>query len=177
MRLCFTHRQRAVGGLPVLTALALVAGALTCGPAHAAYSITVPTTASLGSLRVGGGTLAGSLGTVTVSSDSAGGSWAVTVISTTCTTGSGRPYERISSGLLQYRSGAATATTGPVSVVTPGQPAGANTVTLAGGRRAFSATAARGAASSVSWSPTLTVTVPTNVVVGTYSCTIMHSVA
>ncbi|MCM3884976.1 hypothetical protein [Frankia sp. R82] len=177
MRLCFSRRQRAVRGLPVLTVLAVLASTVTCGPALAAYSVTVPATTSLGSRQVGGGTLTGSLGTVTVSSDSAGGSWSVTVVSTNCTTGSGRYYESISSGLVQYRSGPATATTGQVSAVAPGQPQGSAAVALAGGRRVFSATAARGAASSVSWKPTLAITIPTNVVAGSYSCTIIMSVA
>jgi hypothetical protein len=50
-------------------------------------------------------------------------------------------------------------------------------VTLDASRTAFSATAISLTTSTVSWRPTLSVTIPVNVIVGTYTCTVTHSVA
>lgn len=178
MRSSSNGLRRAAGRLTVATTLAAVALGLSGAPARAALTITVTGPSSLGSRQVGGGGLAARLGTVTVTSDAPISSWTASVSSTNCTTGTGSAaYQRVARASLSYWSGPATATTGLLSVVSPGQATAANALTLGASRTAFSATTASLGTSSVSWRPTITVTIPTNVIVGTYTCTVTHSVA
>ncbi len=171
-----TRRPRAACRLTVLTITTILAGGLTAGPAEAAFSIAAPTTASLGSIQAGSGLISARLGTVTVSADTNGGSWIASISATTCTTGTGLSYQRIGASALQYRSGPATAVTGQMTVANPGQPS-TSYVTLGATRLSFSGSANRGGTSSVSWNPTLAIALPTNIVVGTYRCTLTYSVA
>ncbi|MCM3924995.1 hypothetical protein ND748_25435 [Frankia sp. AiPs1] len=97
--------------------------------------------------------------------------------STNCTAGAGASYQTIPRVSLNYWSGPATTTTGLLSPVTPGQATAANAVTLAAAPTAFSATTTSLDPSAVSWRPTLGVAIPTNVIVGIYTCTVTHSVA
>ncbi len=147
------------------------------GPARAALSITAPATANLGSHAFGGGTLSEQLAPTTVTSTALIGAWTATVTSTNCTTGAGASYQTIPRASLSYWSGPATATTGLLSLVTPGQATAVSAVPLNASRTAFSASAISLATSTVSWRPTLSVAIPTNVIVGTYTCTVTHSVA
>jgi hypothetical protein len=162
----------------VVTAGALVVLALSLSlPARATLSITAPPTASLGSQATGAGTLGVQLGTVTVTVTGLIGSWTATVSSSDCTTGGGTVNETITKSALSYWSGPATATTGSISLTTPGQPTAANAQSLSVSRTAFSATATSTGLGTLSWRPTLSVTVPAQAVAGTYTCTLTHSVA
>ncbi|WP_226930978.1 hypothetical protein [Parafrankia sp. CH37] len=78
---------------------------------------------------------------------------------------------------LSYWSGPVTATTGLLSLTTPGQATAANAVTLSTTRTAFSAVTVNILQSTVSWNPTFIVNVPSSVVAGMYTCTVTHSVA
>lgn len=146
-------------------------------PAQAALSITVPATASLGSRAVGAGTLTADLGTVTVTNSALIGTWTATVLATDCTTGGGSANEAISRAALSYWSGPATATSGSVSVATPGQATALQAVSLSTSRTAFTALTIDPLSGSVSWQPTLSVTIPAASVAGTYTCVVTHSVA
>jgi hypothetical protein len=135
-------------------------------------SITAPTaTVNLGSGLVGS-TLAASLGTVTVT-DSRGGlltSWAGSVSSTSLTTGGGAATQTIPAAAINYLAGTVTAKSG-VGIDLPGTGG-----PMSGSQVTYTSTAGLGN-ETVSWKPTITVTVPTGIVVGTYSATITHSVA
>ncbi|WP_261569040.1 hypothetical protein [Frankia gtarii] len=177
MRSSLPPSRRTTGRFSALTALVILLVAWSGSPARAALSITAPATANLGSHAFGGGTLSVQLATTTVTSTDLIGAWTATVTSTNCTTGAGASYQTIPRASLTYWSGPATATTGLPSLVSPGQPTAASAVTLAASRTAFSATTMDLDTSTVSWEPTLSVAIPTNVIVGTYTCTITHSVA
>jgi hypothetical protein len=142
-------------------------------------TISVPGTASLGSVATGSSQVSGSLGSVTVSTGvSVGtGSWVATVVSTAFTTGGGTTYERVAASSVRYSAGAVTATSGVAAgLCTPGQALGpesldtTRTAMSCGGISLLSAT-------SVTWRPTLTITLPASAVAGTYSGTVTHSVA
>ena len=175
---------------------AIGAAALACTaslvPAHAATSgdttttftltagnlaISVPASASLGSVATGTGTTSAQLGAVQVS-DGRGallGSWTSSVTSTDFTTGGATSNETITKGNADYWSGAATATTG-VGTFTPGELLVANKVALSASRTAFSATVVVGN-NTATWNPTMIINVPSAAVAGTYSGTVTHSVA
>jgi hypothetical protein len=71
---------------------------------------------------------------------------------------------------VSYAPGAATSTTG-AGTFTPGAGGALGT-----SQTAFTAASETGA-TSVTWNPTITVTLPSTVVAGTYTGTITHSVA
>lgn len=140
--------------------------------------IVAPATADLGS-GAPGGIITGQLGTVTVtdSRGAADASWVASVTSTVFETGGGTPAETVEPGLIDYWSGAATATTGN-GTFTPGQAnAGAaeplDTVTPV---TAFTHTGGTGG-NTAAWNPTLVVNVPLDSIAGTYTGTVTHSVA
>ena len=141
-------------------------------------SVTVPESKSLGSAASGATSIAGvQLGAVTVT-DSRGallGAWTASVSSTDFTTGAASANETIGKTNASYWSGAATATSG-TAVLVPGQALEANAVTLAAQRTAFSASGTVGN-NSATWNPTVSMTIPSTAVVGTYTGTITHSVA
>lgn len=169
--------RRAAAGL-VVAAGALVVLTLSLSlPARAALSITTPPTASLGSKATGAGTLGVQLGTVTVTVTGLIGVWTATVSSTDCTTGGATANETISHSVLSYWSGPATASTGSISLSTPGQATAAQAQSLSTSRTAFSATVISLLVGTLSWRPTLSLAVPAQAVAGTYTCTLTHSVA
>ncbi|KQC40069.1 hypothetical protein UK82_02485 [Frankia sp. ACN1ag] len=168
---------RTTGRLSAFTVLVILLVTWSGSPAQATLTITAPATANLGSHAIGDDPLSVQLATTTVTSTALVGAWTATVTSTNCTTGTGASDETIPRASLIYWSGPATATTGLPSLVSPGQPTATSAVTLAASRTAFSATTMDLDTSTVSWEPTLTVAVPTNVIVGTYTCTVTHSVA
>ena len=134
-------------------------------------SISVPDSVNLGSAKPGSGVSA-QLGAVTVTDtryipDAA---WTATVSSTTFTTGDATASETIAKSLIGYSPGAATDTTGDAEF-TPGTTGG-----LGSARTAFSASDGTGE-NSATWNPTITVTLPVGVRVGTYTATITHSVS
>ncbi|WP_461086863.1 hypothetical protein [Streptomyces deserti] len=161
--------------------MALLSAALLTTAAHPAtpaavpaqpapiLTITAPTTANLGTAAIGG-TRTAQLGTVTVNAQLAP-SWTATVSATNLTTNGGT----IPNGNISYWSGPATATSG-LGTCTPGQPTTAQAVPLNAARTAFTRSGGNNQ-HSCSWNPTLTITVPSTAVAGTYQATITHSVA
>ncbi|CAN5716577.1 hypothetical protein BH20ACT2_BH20ACT2_04470 [soil metagenome] len=170
--------------LVAVTALAV--GALAA-PAHAgpgdttatftitagALAITVPASATLGTVATGAGTTSGTLGAVTVA-DTRGAlvnSWTTTVSSTTFVLpGTPSANETVAVNQIAYLSGAFTAHTG-LGVFVPGVLANGGVPGTAG-----SYTGAAGN-SSTTWNPTLTLTLLSSQVAGTYTGTVTHSVA
>ena len=136
-------------------------------------SITEPASATLGSAATGATSLAGSLGSVTVS-DLRGkltATWTASVTSTDFTTGGGSTYETVPAGSIAYNSGLATATNG-VGAFTAGVLTGLSNTT-AGTAGSWTGTGNN----SATWDPTITFTLSPSQVAGTYSGTITHSVA
>jgi hypothetical protein len=176
----------------IVGTLAFAAAAAITAPAQAAttgdttttftltagnLAISVPGSASLGSVSTGTGTTSAQLGSVSVS-DGRGallGSWTASVASTDFTTGGATANETIAKASLDYWSGAATSTTG-TGTFTPGQLLAANKQTLGSSRTAFSATVVVGN-NTAAWNPTMIVNIPAQAVAGTYSGTVTHSVA
>jgi len=141
-------------------------------------SISVPATSELSAgTATNAGTLTAQLGAVSVTDQRGAllGTWTASVTSSDFTTGDETAAETITNAGVAYASGAATATTG-VGVFTPGQATTALRQALSAQRTAFAATAAVGN-NSVSWNPTIVVTIPSAAVVGTYAGTITHSAA
>ena len=142
--------------------VAVVAGPLT---------ITVPATASLGSAPPGG-TLGSGLGTVQVTDDRGfGADWTATVASTGFATGTGTQAETIPAADAQYLIAALAAAIGPASF-TP-VPV---TQLSASPQPVVSATNVSGN-TTVSWDPTIQVSVPPTAISGDYTATITHSVS
>ncbi|MGW2253177.1 hypothetical protein ACWCXH_23685 [Kitasatospora sp. NPDC001660] len=148
---------------------------ITIIPTTGTLSISVPTTAGLGSAAPGG-TLSAALGTVTVS-DQRGlstSTWTATVSATNFTTGGATSAETITTSNVSYWSGAATNTNGTVTA-TPGESSASAAQALNSARTAFTSTGSGN--NSTSWIPTLVVNIPAAAVHGTYTGTVTHSVA
>ena len=142
--------------------VAVVAGPLT---------ITVPATASLGSAPPGG-TLGSGLGTVQVTDDRGfGADWTATVASTGFATGTGTQAETIPAADARYLIAALAEAIGPASF-TP-VPV---TQLSASPQPVVSATNVSGN-TTVSWDPTIQVSVPSTAISGDYTATITHSVS
>lgn len=142
-----------------------------------ALSVSAPASAALGSGATGSASLGAQLGAVSVT-DARGallGSWTASASSTDFTTGTATADETIGKANAAYWSGAATASSG-TAVFLPGQAAALNAQDMSTARTAFSASGTVGN-NSASWNPTVTVTIPSAAVAGTYSATITHSVA
>ena len=138
--------------------------------------MTAPTAAALPDVAPGGTTSA-KLGTVTVTDARGltGATWTATVSATAPATGAGTAAQKIPLGGVTYWSGPATATTG-TGTFTPGQATASLAVNLLASRTAF--TLAGGAlANSASWTPTVSVAVPSTAVGGSYVATITESVS
>jgi hypothetical protein len=157
------HAQAAAGGMVFLIPQARMAA-----------SITAPGTASLGSVEAGR-TATVKLGQVRVNSVAVR-EWTATVSASDFTTGAGTAAETIARSNLSYWSGPLVSKTGP-GTWSPGQPAANNAQPLDTGRKAFSYTTVLSTSSSAVWQPTLNVSVPVTAVTGTYTGTIIHSVA
>ena len=163
---------------------AVTAMASLAVPAHAAdtgatfdinaggLAISAPASASLGSVGSGGSSLAGQLGQVQVTDTRAllVATWTATVGSTAFTTGTATAPETVTKANIAYNSGTGTAGATDVGVFTPGS---ATDLTM--DKTAGSWTAGTGN-NQVSWNPTLTFTLRTDQVAGTYSGTVTHSV-
>ena len=142
--------------------VAVIAGPLT---------ITVPATASLGS-GPPGGTLGSGLGTVQVTDDRGfGADWTATVASTGFATGTGTPAETIPAADAQYLIGALAEAVGPATF-TP-VPA----IQLSAEPQAVVSATNVAGNTSVSWDPTIEVSVPDSAIGGDYTATITHSVS
>jgi hypothetical protein len=141
-------------------------------------SISVPTSANLGSATTGSASLSGVLGSVTVTTGiSVGtGGWVATVSASNFTTGGGTSNETIPASSIGYLSGPITGSSGlGASVCLPGQ---LSATSLGSARTAFSCTGlSLLTATSVTWRPTIVVSLSPSTVAGSYSGTITHSVA
>lgn len=180
----FRSRRALVLAGAAFSAAALVVG-LAASPVQAAdtagtfsltggsLSISVPAgPVSLGTAAAGAASVSGSLGTVTVT-DTRGNlaaTWTAVVSSTDWTTGTATADETIAKANVGYAPGATTASSPVGGVFTPGV-----TGALGSPRTAYAAVAVGN--NSASWNPTLTVTLPAQAVVGTYTGTITHSVS
>ena len=137
-------------------------------------ALTVPVSADLGTVAIGAASVQAQLGAVEVSDQRAStdGGWTASVVSSDFGIGTTpTPAETIPAADVAYTSGSATATTG-TGTFTPGGSAGA----IDTAQTAFSAASEVGAA-TVTFNPTITVTLPSAVVAGDYSGTITHSLA
>ena len=142
--------------------VAVVAGPLT---------ITAPATASLGSAAPGG-TVSAGLGTVQVTDDRGfGASWTATVSASSFATGAGTPAETIPAADAQYVIDALSTATGPATF-TPAP----TTQLSASPQPVVNATNVAGN-TTVTWDPTIKVTIPGSAVAGAYTATITHSVS
>jgi hypothetical protein len=147
----------AMAGSPTTATFIINAGTL---------SISAPASATLTSVSAGATTTSGSLGNVVVT-DNRGllvSSWTASVTSTAFANGS----NTVPNTAVNYT--APLASTSGVIVVVPGVGA------LGGTLNAQVATAGVGS-NSATWNPTITVTLPTTIVTGTYTATLTHSVA
>jgi hypothetical protein len=133
-------------------------------------SLTAPDSVDLGT-NGPGTTIAGALGTVTVTDDRAllAAAWTVVASSSDWTTGGGTPAETIPAGDVGYDPGAITTT---------------GTITATGTPITLSATPAQVVTgtdgvgdNTASWDPTISVAVPAAAVVGAYTGTLTQSVA
>jgi hypothetical protein len=138
-----------------------------------AVSITVPTSRAMGTTAPGG-TLTAQLGSVRVNGSMVS-NWVATVSTGSFRTGSGTPALTIANGQVSYWSGQATATSGS-GTNTPGQPTASAAQTLDTTRTAFTRNGSF-SSHSVTWNPTLAISVPSTAVAGAYTGTVTHSVA
>jgi hypothetical protein len=165
----------AMAAAPIAAQAATGPTTTTFGVTGGSLSITAPATATLASASLGAGSVSGQLGTVTVSDQRGAllGSWTASVISTAFTTGGGSSNETIPATDVGYNPGVVTASTG-TGLPVPGVLTALGNISTS--QTAFVETAELGP-TSVSWNPTVTVTLPPTTVAGTYTGTITHSVA
>jgi uncharacterized repeat protein (TIGR01451 family) len=141
--------------------------AVVAGP----LSITAPATAGLGSAAPGG-TISTGLGDVQITDDRGfGAGWTATVSSTDFATGTGTPAETIPVTDAQYDisaltrvAGSATFTPVPVTQLSTSPQAVVSATNVNGN-------------TTVTWDPTIDISVPGSAVSGTYTATITHSVS
>jgi hypothetical protein len=164
----------ALAGLAAGPALASGDTTTTFTLAGNGLSVSVPATANLSSVSstlIGTSSLSGSLGSISVT-DNRGGLavvWTATVSSTDFTTGGGSTHETITKTNVGYNPGTISASGIGTAVGTPA-------VSLVTSAPVVAATGVTGA-ESASWSPTVSVNVPSGSVAGTYTGTITHSIA
>jgi hypothetical protein len=140
-------------------------------------SITIPTGPVFLGSAASGAQFSAQLGTITVTDNRTSGThvWTTTVTATNFTTGGGSVAETVDTSNLSYWSGPRTGGTG-LGTFVPGQPTAANAVTLASSRTAFTHSGTP-SVNVARWNPTIVVTIPAAAVSGTYTGTIVHSVA
>jgi len=163
----------ALGALALLGVTALPASAAATGDTDVTFTLTGGTlditpaaSAALTNGATGDDDVSGSLGAVGVS-DTRGSiaGWIITASSTTFSDGVGSAFTGVS-----YNSGSATATTGFITAGSAGEVSIDNAVPVAEG------TAAVGN-NTASFTPTLTVTLPTMSLAGNYTGTVTTSIA
>jgi hypothetical protein len=134
-----------------------------------ALSITAPTSADLGATAPGGSASA-SLGTVQVTDNRGfGAGWTATVSATSFATGTGTPAETIPVSDATYNitgfgstTGSATFTPVPVTQLSASPQPVVSATNVAGN-------------TTVTWNPTIKVTIPPSAIGGAYTATITHS--
>lgn len=146
----------------------------TTAPPAGSLAISVPAAADGGTVSAGAGSLTIPFASVTVSDTRAGlgRSWIASVSTTGFATGGGAT---IPASDVAYASGPATASSGTALPV-PGQPDPLVPVPLGAPVTAFSSTAGTGD-TTVTWQPTVRVTLAPGTPAGSYSGRIVHSVA
>lgn len=175
-RLALALSLASAGSMVLLAAPADAAQGVTFTLTAGSLVVSDPANTSLGSVATGTATISNSLGATTVT-DARGallGTWTASVSGTDFTTGAASADETITKDLVDYYSGAATASSG-TAVRVPGQLTALLAEDLSASRTAFSATGVVGN-NSTTWNPTVVVNIPSDAVVGTYSGTITHSV-
>ena len=134
-------------------------------------TITAPPTAALGSAAPGS-TLTAALGTIQVTDNRGfGAGWTATVASTGFTTGTGTPAETIPAADAQYDITALATTTGSATFI----PIPATQLS-ASPQPVVSAANVAGN-TTVTWDPTINLTIPGSAIGGAYTATITHSVS
>jgi hypothetical protein len=161
----------ALAGVPVHPAAAssLVTTATRAGRGLqdlTTLTISVPARADLGTAAAGAMEISGNLGDVTVTA-SGTGSWTASVMATDFSNG----VSTIPAANIFYSTPVAT-TTGNVLLGTPKSAALSSSVS----QTVQTAVAVAGD-TTVTWDPTLTVTLPPSLTKGTYTAIITHSVA
>jgi hypothetical protein len=136
-----------------------------------ALSVSAPTSADLGSVAVGSLAISKKLGDVTVTDERGAltAAWTATVASTDFTTGTKTAAETVPAANVLYTPGLPTAQSPATGVFLPtpgalGLPLPVYTGVAVGNN-------------SVTWNPTVTITLPAQAVAGTYTGTITHSVS
>ena len=172
-------RRQAAVALAVLACALEIVQAPPAAATAPGLAITVPASAALGTVAATGGSLTAVLGDVSVTTSAAvisDATWTATVSASAFTTGGGTSAETIPAANVSYLAGAPTVKTGlAANACTPGQVVAAS---LGTAKTAYSCSGlALLTSTRLTWRPTLTVTLPSNVVAGAYSGTITHSVA
>lgn len=140
-------------------------------------AVSAPESVDLGAAGVSS-SITSPLGTVTITDSRAllAPTWTATASSTDFTTGGGSADETISATGVNYWSGPETGSSGTDAVFVPGQPAESDQIAISTAPTVFSLTSGLGN-NSVSWNPTLAVTIPDTAVAGGYTATVTHSAA
>ena len=171
---------RVLLALVAISALSVSAAASNAGAADTdtqftiqsgGLAISAPASADLGSTNAGNLLLTGSLGPITVDDDrgALAAVWTTSVASTDFVTGGATAAETVTNANVAYVAGAPSSSTG-TGAFTPGTAASLATPGVAG------AWAGVGV-NSVTWSPTINVTLQPGQVAGVYTGTVTHSVA
>ena len=180
-----TTRSRVAGAAVAGLALAALAGpsataqttTTTFTLEGGTLSISVPPAKALDEVLLGADEVSAQLGAVTVTDSRGGlnGAWTATVSSSDFVTDEAASSNTIAKANVEYMSGPVVPTGGAATVAGTGL-GGLVPVALDVARTAAEASSIIGAVSA-SWDPTVTVTVPNNVVAGDYTGTVTHSVA
>ncbi len=178
VRIAIVSAATLAAGLFALTpgAFAATAGTDTTFTIQAGgLAITVPSSVALatGTIDTGTSSASAQLGDVTVTDTrgAMGATWVTTESSTTFLTGTGSASEAVALDHISYASGAATATSGtgtfaPLTTTPMSAAPAGRTVSWAAGMGNNSAT----------WNPTISFSLLSTQVAGTYAGTITHSV-
>jgi hypothetical protein len=175
-RLALALSVASAGTMVVMAAPADAAQGVTFTLTAGVLQVSDPADKSLGSVATGTSTISNTLGNTTVTDNRGAllGTWTASVTGSDFTTGAASADETIGKALVDYYSGASTASSG-TAVRVPGQATALVAQNLGAARTAFSATGVVGN-NSTTWVPTVVVNIPSDSVAGVYSGTITHSV-
>jgi hypothetical protein len=146
----------------------------TLGVTGGDLTITVAGSASLGAVNAGQSSLEGQLGTVTVQDMRAeyNGAWNASAVASDFANSDVPDAADIPATDITYSPGSATDQSGDATF----QAGAGGAMSTVGSVDAFS-TADEVGVASVSWDPNISFALPSNVVAGTYTGTVTHSVA